>query len=179
MSRLVNQIKKSAIALKELIDKFEADGYIKCKNDLSVSEFLFNDLIAFLMLPVFCDLQQVGKENAKKYLEKLSECFALTVNEKAFNEFFMQYISRVQKDQLFNEYKDIIPEGYSLIKNFDDSVQKDNGLFYDKLKIENPGRLTDYYIMLIEAARELAETNLGDKTSVTLDFIDASIRIMN
>lgn len=170
---LILQTNKAAISIKQLLDKLEADGHLK-SNNLSVAEFVFNDLMAFLMLPVFCELEKIGKEKAKEYLEALNACFAVAVKEDAFNEYTIQYINLVGKDN----YKDIIPEGYVMISNFDEKALSNNGAFYETMKVNNPGKIGDYYIMLIEAAREIAEDILDRNKNVTVDFIDASLRAM-
>lgn len=172
MDELYLQINKSANALKNLLDKLEADGYLKSRTNLSVSEFIFNDIIAFLMLPAFCNLDVTGKDRAKNYLEGLTRSYGVAINDKAFNDFIYQYSSCIGNG------KDIIPESFVIINNFDYQASGNNNRFYETIKVYPESPLSEYYINLIEAAVKVAEYNLKETDKVTVDFINSSVAVM-
>lgn len=172
MEEYLSQVNKSANSFKALLDKLEADGYLKSRNELSISEFIFNDIVAFLMLPVFCNLDVIGKEKSNKYLVSLTKSFGVAINEKAFNDFIMQYASQIGNG------RNIYPEGFITVNNFDFQAMKDNNKFYETMKVYPESPMSDYYILLIESALKIADHDLGDECKVTVDFINASIDAM-
>lgn len=173
-SQLIVNLNKASLSLKVLLDKLEKDGHLLSKNDLSVSEFVFNDIAAFAMLPVINDLDinsdDASKLKAKEYLELLSASIGIAVNETAFNDFLMQYYKRLK------EQKDLYPESFLLINKFDREVE--NSEFYSTMGVKNPGHIVDYLIIIFEAIANISSEEFGTE-SVINEFIDISIKMMN
>lgn len=150
-------VKKCCETLQKLLDKYAADGYIKCHDDLTPSEFVFNDLISFLMLPVVCATYSIDQDLIKRYGNSNMEMFDFSLREDVFKGFSEQYIKKVHENGMV-----YISQGFVLLNNFDNLTQANDGEFFKNLQIENIGALTSYYISLLNAVKNVVNEEFKD-----------------
>lgn len=184
---LTDNLKRAVISFAMLVNKLEMDSYFKLKGKLSLAEFIFTDILSFCMLPAFCSVRNAEDQDSKKVADKylnliidiLLKSNNISFNEQAFNEFVIQYYKKTTDSILTNIY----PESFIAINNFDNSSQFDDGRFYKNLGVENPGRLSEYYIIIIEALKniwiEISNELNYNNSSVVTDFLESSIVLMN
>lgn len=172
--------------IKNLLDKFSSDGYIKCQDDLSPSEFVFNEIIAFLNLPVYFKDYNISEELILKYFYSTTEMFAIAFRFEVYKEFSQQYANQIHENSALNTY---ISQGFTLLNNFDKYAQANDGEFYKNIKIANPGLLTELYFALLTGAKKIVEEEFEDDPDyfddkikefreLIIDFIDEAISEM-
>ncbi len=165
--KLMEDTRASASALLGLIRKLEKDGHIRSgEYDLSVqlmpelsayvlSAFMRAGYTAELFLPLITGIFVIQDHGVRNKLEK-GIC-----------------------DMALAFYKDevLLPGGYEVLNRFDGMALSYDKAFYSRMKVDDPGRLTDYYITLCDACFLVLSSALSDKESVRSAWEELKTRL--
>ena len=150
MQEMVKKISAAAsagAALMQLLLKLENDGHLKAVGTGRPVVVLLPEMIAYVVSRFSLNTQE--RELLIRHLihilppedEDIQKDLALGILERT---------------KAFSADPDAIPDVYEVLCRFDAMAQEYEGAFYARMHVENPGRLAEYYLQLLEAVYRIA-----------------------
>lgn len=148
-----------------LITRLQADGYIKPGEEMFFSEVLMKEqwgMISSLVMEV------IQKPDLPRIIYPLlSDIYESSVR-MSYEEFLL-CVTDITKRRKSEENTEEIMQAFGVLCRFDQMAQEYSGAFYQRMGVENPGRLTELYLQIIEAVefilKELVTEVSGEKQS--------------
>ena len=145
--------RKAGAALMQLLLKLEADGHILPAGTERPVVVLLPEMIAYVASQFA--LKDAEEEQLIRQLVNI-----LPPEEEGTLNGICAGIRKAA--DAFRGRDEEIPGVYQVLCGFDAMAQEYDGVFYNKMHVENPGRLSAYYLQLLDAVYGIA-VNLSGK----------------
>ena len=159
MQELTEKIKaagKAGSAFMQLMLKLETDGHMRAAGTERPVVVLLPEMIAY----VTARFEPEGPE--EEFLIRGLVKILPPEEERTING-ICAGIRSASED--FRSKPEEIPGTYLALCRFDAMAQEYDGAFYSRMNVENPGRLAEYYLNLLDAVYEIATELAGAEAS--------------
>ena len=144
--------RKAGAALMQLMLKLETDGHILPAGTERPVVLLLPEMIAYVT-------SQFALEDAEEEQLIRQLVNVLPPEEERTLSGICAGIRKTA--EVFRRDPEEIPGTYQVLYRFDAMAREYDGAFYNKMHVENPGRLADYYLQLLDAVYEIAKDICG------------------
>ena len=139
--------RKAGAALMQLMLKLETDGHILPAGTERPVVLLLPEMIAYVTSQFA--LEDAEEEQLIRQLVNI-----LPPEEEGTLNGICAGIRKAAEE--FRRDPEALPGVYSVLCGFDAMAQEYDGAFYNKMHVDNPGRLSEYYLQLLDAVYEVA-----------------------
>ena len=139
--------RNAAAALMQLMLKLEADGHILVAGSERPVVVLLPEMIAYVTAQFA--LEGLEEERLIRQLVNILP----PEEDRTLNGICAGI--RKTADTFRNDSEEI-PGTYRVLCRFDTMAQEYDGAFYNRMHVENPGKLSDFYLQLLDAVYEIS-----------------------
>lgn len=155
-------------ALSGYLLKVQRDGYIVPEENISYAEVLLKELFVGIS---YAYLSAFETADTKKQLPEMLYSFVSDWNRAFFlfeREEFLAGIADWRERRIKEESTAELFQAYGVLCRFDQMSQEYSGAFYRRMGVDNPGRMSIFYLQLLDAAAYiLSEYSKGDDVDAT------------
>lgn len=171
---LINALSRSTSSFMKLIDKLEADGYIKNLSmyEGKVSVYITNELFSF----VFANIYSVYGNDSDLMLPVIPVISGEYFERNTFIARSKEFSDSIENGNDILNITNI--SGFDILLEFDKMASMFDGAFYSRMKIDNPGYISDLYIELFQGIIVLTSI-IYAKDSKIIDFDKAITNLKN
>lgn len=138
-----NALKQASLSLGTLLGKLQEDGYLASGVKLRIANEVLTELAAFTCMI----WAEYGSTLHDRLRELAQEINCLFYEPEGF-AYYSRYYENVFRE---NAVDNMEINGFMVLERFDVMAQENSGAFYARMRVDNPGKISDLYMELFEA----------------------------